>query len=136
LRGEQSCVHNRLIVAIADDLATKALPRYYVEAEERAYLAELEGGKFVGRPDVAVRGRLTPDASLYTFGVRQPIPTFPLPLRPRDEEPMADIGRLLHELYDGAGYDLRLDYAKEPESPLRPNDTLWADQLLREKGLR
>lgn len=82
------------------------------------------------------RGNLRPNADLYAFGVRQPIPTFPLPLRPKDEEPMVDIGRLLHELYDGAGYDLRLDYAKEPESPLRPNDTLWADQLLREKGLR
>ena len=33
-------------------------------------------------------------------------------------------------------YDLRLDYSREPEPPLSPEDTIWADQLLRQEGRR
>jgi hypothetical protein len=54
----------------------------------------------------------------------------------KDQEPTVEIGRLLHELYDRMGYSLRLDYTKEPEPPLKPEDTAWADELLRQKGLR
>src|SRR5262245_47484779 len=42
------------------------------------------------------RGDHRPNAILYAFGVRQPIPTFPLPLKPDDHEPIVDIGALLH----------------------------------------
>ncbi|MBI2875845.1 MAG: DUF4058 family protein, partial [Candidatus Tectomicrobia bacterium] len=73
---------------------------------------------------------------LYVFGVRQPIPTFPLPLRPGDEEPWVDLNGLLHGLYDRAGYDLRVNYTGEPEPPLDEPDAAWADALLREQGLR
>ena len=82
------------------------------------------------------RGDRRPHATLYSFGVRQPIPTFPLPLKTTDKEPLIDIGRLLHELYDGAGYDLRLDYVLDPEPPLSSADATWANQLLRQHGLR
>ena len=82
------------------------------------------------------RGDCRPSATLYTFGIRQFIPTFPLPLKPGDPEPMVDIGRLLHDLYDRASYDLRLDYTGEPEPPLPAAEALWADQLLRQQGRR
>jgi hypothetical protein len=82
------------------------------------------------------RGDCRPNAILYAFGVRQPIPTFPLPLRPDDQEPLVDIGQLLHELYDRASYDLRLDYTGAPEPPLPAADALWVDQVLRQQGLR
>ena len=82
------------------------------------------------------RGNRRPNASLYTFCVRQSVPTFPLPLRRGDTEPVVDLGILLHELYDRAGYDLRLDYTVEPDPPLDGSDADWADELLRHKGLR
>ena len=47
-----------------------------------------------------------------------------------------DIGQLLHELYDRASYDLRLDYSEAPEPPLPAAEALRADQLLRQQGLR
>jgi len=75
-------------------------------------------------------------ATLYTFGVRHAIPAFRLPLKRGDAEPVLDIGKLLHELYDRAGYDLALDYTSEPTPPLAPGDAEWADALLGEKGLR
>jgi hypothetical protein len=237
-------VHNRLIVAIADDLAPRLRPHYYVEIESRVYLAEVEGADLVGRADVAVaggpgaperpvrprvdssiltvrvpvveetnetylevrevdtervvtvlevlsptnkrpgRGRdlylgkrmevlasrthlveidllragapmpilddrtssdyrilvsranQRPNADLYAFSVRQPIPVFPLPLKKNEQGPEVDIGRLLHALYERASYDLRIDYKREPEPPLAPQDAGWADELLREQGLR
>jgi hypothetical protein len=77
-----------------------------------------------------------PRADLYAFNLRDLIPPFSLPLRPGDEEPLVDLGTLLHALYDRAGYDLALDYTAEPVPPLEGDDVAWADQLLRDKGLR
>jgi hypothetical protein len=82
------------------------------------------------------RGDRRPNASLYPFGVRQPIPTFPLPLKAHDQEPMVDLGQLLHDLYDRASYDLRIDYTDDPDPPLSSADAAWADRLLRQQGLR
>ena len=82
------------------------------------------------------RGDCRPNAILYPFGVRQPIPAFPLPLQTDDQEPIVDLGQLLHNLYDQASYDLRLDYTGEPDPLLPSADAAWADQLLRQLGLR
>jgi len=82
------------------------------------------------------RAERRPRADLYAFSVRDPIPPFPLPLRPKDEEPVAELGVLLHALYDRASYDLAVDYTAEPVPPLEEDDAAWADQLLRGKGLR
>jgi hypothetical protein len=82
------------------------------------------------------RGECRPNATLYAFGVRQPIPSFSLPLKPDDQEPTVDIGRILHDLYDQASYDLRLDYTGNPEPLLPAAEAAWADQLLRQQGLR
>ena len=79
------------------------------------------------------RGDRRPNATLYAFGVRQSIPTFPLPLKPADQEPIVDMGRLLHDLYDRASYDLRLDYKGEPDPPLPAAAATWADQLLHQR---
>lgn len=77
-----------------------------------------------------------PQADLYPFSVRQPIPDFPLPLQRGDAELIVPLNALLHELYDRAGYDLRLDYRGDPDPALEGDDAIWADALLRECGLR
>lgn len=82
------------------------------------------------------RAERRPRAELYAFNLQDAIPPFPLPLRPGDEEPVVELGPLLHALYDRAGYDLAVDYIADPVPPLEGNDTIWTDQLLREKGLR
>ncbi|MEW6048357.1 MAG: DUF4058 family protein, partial [Bacillota bacterium] len=61
------------------------------------------------------RSRERPKARLYAFSVRQPIPEFPLPLDPSEPEPTIRLGLLLADLYDRAGFDLRIDYARAPE---------------------
>lgn len=82
------------------------------------------------------RERQRPRADLYVFGVRDPIPAFPLPLLPGDDEPTIDLNSILQGLYDLAGYDLRIDYRLDPDPPLTENTSAWADQLLRSAGLR
>ena len=76
------------------------------------------------------RGTRRPRASLYAFGVRQPISTFPLPLFPGDPEPETDLGAILHGLYERARYDLRLDYGQPAAPPLIEDDAAWAATLV------
>ena len=77
------------------------------------------------------RGWLRPRTQLYAFNLRQPIPQFPLPLMPDEEEPLVDINTVLHALYDRARFDLRLDYDDPPVPPLRTEDAVWAQALPR-----
>lgn len=239
-------LHSRLIVRLADDLAPRLRPHYYVSVEERTYLATTGDAAFIGTPDVAavrpnlhetaaaypedaatptivtvevplpeqiretflevravadarvitllellsptnkragegrahylrkrlqVLGSLThlveidllrageplpmhggtyqgdyrilvsraatrPRAELRPFSLRQPIPAFQLPLQPGDTEPLVELNPLLHDLYDRAGYDLRIDYRAAPDPPLAEANAAWADELLREARLR
>jgi hypothetical protein len=82
------------------------------------------------------RAEQRPRAHLFPFSIRQPIPTFALPLQLGDQEPTVNLGHLLHALYDRAGYDLRLDYGLEPPPPLAEEDVAWVEGLLRQAGLR
>lgn len=54
--------------------------------------------------------RLRPRAHFYPFSVREAIPVFQLPLQMDDAEPVVDLNQILHDLYDRAGYDLRINY--------------------------
>ena len=80
------------------------------------------------------RGHRRPKADLIPFGVRDPIPQFPLPLRRGEDEPAVDLGTILHALYERASYDLRIDYGREAVPPLTPTDSEWAKALIRERG--
>ena len=82
------------------------------------------------------RGNSRPYADLYAFNLQDVIPSFPLPLRAGDSEPVVDLQTLLNGVYDISGYDLVIDYTREPVPPLSEPDAAWADALLREQGLR
>jgi hypothetical protein len=78
-----------------------------------------------------VRRRTDPfQARVYPFDLQQPIPKFPLPLQPDDDEPLLDIHSLLKQVYARARYDLVLDYSREPEPALRGGDRAWVAQQL------
>lgn len=70
-----------------------------------------------------------PRAATWPFRVRDPLPTIPIPLRPGEAEPTADLQAILHRIYDAAGYSLFL-YEAEPEPPLSASDAVWAAQIL------
>ncbi|MCE2499936.1 MAG: DUF4058 family protein [Dehalococcoidia bacterium] len=80
--------------------------------------------------------RLAPDASLYVFSMRQPIPIFMMPLAQGSEGIAIDLNPIIDEVYILGSYDRDIDYQQDPEPPLSDSDRIWLDQLLREKGLR
>jgi Protein of unknown function (DUF4058) len=82
------------------------------------------------------RGNSRPYADLYAFNLPDIIPNFILPLRSEDTEPVIDLQALLNEVYDISGYDLVVDYSQEAVPALSEEDAVWADALLRDKGLR
>jgi hypothetical protein len=68
---------------------------------------------------------------LYDFSLRDPIPSFPLPLKPEDEEPIVNLQEIFTGVYDRASYHLRLNYQVEPPPPaLSEGDRAWLDQRL------
>ena len=83
---------------------------------------------------IVSRAQYRPRADVYPFTVRDSIPDVPIPLRPGEREPILRLNRVLHELYDRAGYDLAVDYAQPPHPPLAQADTQWMAQLLQEPG--
>lgn len=81
------------------------------------------------------RSDTRPKAELYAFNLPNRIPQFPLPLRSENAEPLVDLQKLVDEIYDQGGYDLRLDYSQKPMPTLSQSDAAWVDGLLQEQGL-
>ncbi|MEM7133095.1 MAG: DUF4058 family protein [Chloroflexota bacterium] len=75
-----------------------------------------------------------PRAQLYTFNVRQPILSIPLPLLPKEEQPQIHLNQILHALYSRARFDLRLDYNEPPKPRLGKDDAQWAAELIAAKS--
>jgi hypothetical protein len=105
--------------------------------EMPARLSDYPDGDAPGDYRILVaRGWRRPAADVYSFGVRDQIPRFPVPLREGEDEPEVDLQRIFSEVYDTFRYRQSTNYRVEPLPPLRPEDAVWADGLLREAGLR
>lgn len=83
---------------------------------------------------VVSRSYQRPQADVYLFGVRDPIPDFPVPLRQGEEEPALPLNRLLHDLYDKGSYDLVIDYQQSTTPPILDEDREWLNNLLSGKS--
>jgi hypothetical protein len=82
------------------------------------------------------RGADRPRAVLYPFGIRDPLPPLPVPLRPGEAEPIVDLGLVLAHVYARGRFGQRIDYRRPPVPLLSPDDEGWADAWLREPDLR
>jgi hypothetical protein len=77
------------------------------------------------------RAQDRPQSAVYLFSIRDSIPDIPVPLQPGDVEPTLALNRLVHDVYDRAGYDLTVDYQQAtPPPPLSEPDIQWLKQLL------
>ncbi len=72
-----------------------------------------------------------PDADVWAFTVRDPIPVFPVPLRPADPHVPLDLRACLDLAYDGGGYANQINYTEPPAVGLRGPDAVWAANLLK-----
>lgn len=71
-----------------------------------------------------------PSAAIYLFSIRPRIPSFLIPLRPGEQEPVLRLNQLLHELYDQGGYDMAIDYREPADLRLAEEDVQWMKELL------
>lgn len=68
------------------------------------------------------RASTRPVADLYPFNVGDRIPSFPLPLKQEDAEPVVDLQQLVDDLYEQLAYDYFINYSNTPPPPWSESD--------------
>ena len=76
------------------------------------------------------RGYRRPEADLYTFGLKEPIPAFPVPLNQGEPEPVIDLQKLLNEVYERARFDLAIDYSQAIKLSLSREEKIWVAKII------
>ncbi len=80
-------------------------------------------------------GWLPANPGIIRAPLREPLPTIGVPLRQTDSVAPLNLQALIEQCYENGRYD-DLDYSREPEPPLDPEDAVWADALLHDQGKR
>jgi len=75
------------------------------------------------------RAEAWPRAGFWAIGLRERLPTIPVPLRSPDGDAQLDLQEILHHVYDVSGYEDFI-YAGTPDPPLAPDDRAWAESLV------
>jgi len=73
---------------------------------------------------------------VWPFTVRERFPRVEVPLTEEILPVVLDLQTAFDRCYDDGPFRRLVDYDEEPEVPLSGIDAVWADSLLREKGLR
>ncbi len=84
----------------------------------------------------ASRQGLVTDYELYPVDLAEQLPCIPVPLRAGEPDVPLDLQVMVNRAYDGGPYRRMVDYTRPPDPPLSDEDATWADQLLRDAGLR
>lgn len=80
------------------------------------------------------RSQHRPTADLYGVPLEQPLPSFPIPLKPNDSEPIVRLQAVFDHVYERARYGARIDYHQPiPPPKLSEAEQQWVDQLLAER---
>jgi hypothetical protein len=78
------------------------------------------------------RSHQRPDADLYGFGLSDPLPVFPIPLKLDEPEPIIHLPTIFDGIYQRARYQIRLNYDQSvPPPKLSDEEQQWVDQVLR-----
>jgi len=78
--------------------------------------------------------RLTPRRQLeyYPIPLPTPLPSFRIPLRPKDQDVILRLQPLVDQAYANGRYHT-LDYRRALEPPLSQDEASWTDELLRQR---
>lgn len=83
------------------------------------------------------RGGQRWDFEVWRSTVRARLPRcVRVPLTGEHPDVILDLQAAFDHAYDAGPYKRRVDYRKEPDPPLSPEDAAWLDALLREKEVR
>jgi Protein of unknown function (DUF4058) len=124
----------------AGDHRAQYLSKRSIVRQGPAHLVEIDllrGGKAMpadDRPEcvysvLVSRADGRPKADFWPIGLRDPLPTIPVSLRPEDGDARLDLQALLNRIYDESGYSDYL-YNHEPDPPLIGDDAIWARSVL------
>jgi hypothetical protein len=72
----------------------------------------------------------------YPIGLRQRLPRVRIPLRTNVPDVVLDLQAAVSRAYDAGPYRVRIDYRQPSDPELPEADRGWADELLREAGMR
>jgi hypothetical protein len=75
-------------------------------------------------------------AEIYPMFLWNRLPIIKVPLRPGDADVPLDLQALVEQCYRNGAYEGTLDYSVNPDPPLLGAERVWADEHLREMGLR
>jgi hypothetical protein len=81
------------------------------------------------------RGFKVQHCEFYLMPLRERLPAIRIPLRPTDNDVVLDIQPLVEQAYHDGRYD-DIDDSRPFRPPLNPDDTIWADGLLKAAGKR
>jgi Protein of unknown function (DUF4058) len=89
------------------------------------------------RPDcdysvLVSRAERRPQADFWPIGLRNPLPTVPVPLRAGDGDARLDLRAILDRVYGESGYQFYI-YQREPDPPLAGDASTWALTLISPK---
>jgi hypothetical protein len=107
-------------------------PAHFVEIDL------LRGGRrmpMIDPPDcdycvLVSRAEERPQAGLWPWNLREPIPIIPIPVRSPDPDARLDLQQLLHHCYDSAGYHTYI-YGGSPSPALSDEDAAWAERVVK-----
>lgn len=77
------------------------------------------------------RGEQRPTADLYSVTLQEPLPSFPIPLKVGELEPIVPLQEVLEQVYARGRYFSRIDYRQPiPPPALSQADQQWVEVLL------
>jgi hypothetical protein len=80
---------------------------------------------------VVSRAERRPDAEVYSWTLRDPLPAIPIPLSAPDADVLLELAPACAMAYDRGRYSRLLRYREPLDLPLAPADRAWAEALAR-----
>ncbi len=75
-----------------------------------------------------------PRAEVYAWGLRDPLPTIPIPLKSPDPDVVSGLNEILQLTYERSRYERSVNYEKPLKLPLSDADRRWAVKQTRGRG--
>src|SRR4051794_13391764 len=73
---------------------------------------------------------------IYTATLQKRLPRFRLPLAADDRDTVLDLHTAFSRCYDQGGFSAKIDYKRDPATPLNDEDRRWLDDLLKQQKMR
>jgi hypothetical protein len=73
---------------------------------------------------------------IYTATLQKPLPRFRLPLSADDRDTVLDLRTAFTRCYDQGGFAGKIDYTRDPATPLSAEDQQWLQEILKQQKLR